>query len=241
MIQLAYLSVATALLFRLRHCPTALQRLIVFGDSKSDNGKLYPDQRLGHAALLRRFSNSPLWVEQLWERLRLAGHSTESDPRPAPSEAGGSNYAYGGAESGPGFSRESCIVVDGTKTCAVNIGLQIEYFFAGGGTLDGDELIIVQGGANNTSAVLAAHYMGEHIATLANAGSKVFLVPNLTRLNTTPGARPEWETRWTPLWPGSIRHWKNSMRSRRSSMSRSFDSIGWRLKMRSSATRRPSA
>ena len=76
--------------------------LVVFGDSGSDNGNdhilsgglVVPSPYFGG-----RFSNGPLWVERLAERLGL-GHPTERNPLPAPSEAGGTNYAYGGAEAG---------------------------------------------------------------------------------------------------------------------------------------------
>ncbi len=173
--------------------PQPFDELIVFGDSGSDNG----NDHIASGGLAvpppywgGRFSNGPLWVERLAERLEF-GHPTERKPLPAPSEAGGTNYAYGGAEAGPGFDTDLCVVVDGTTTCVRNVGLQIESFFADGRTLDGDELIVVQAGANNWyQAHSAARAMGDHVRTLAAAGGKTFLVPNLERLTRYPAWAP---------------------------------------------------
>src|SRR6516164_3574154 len=77
-----------------RAVPSVYSNLIVFGDSISDtgNGFLFtggvataPPYFDGH------FSNGPMWVEVLADRLGL--------PAPAPSLGGGTNYAFGGAET----------------------------------------------------------------------------------------------------------------------------------------------
>jgi phospholipase/lecithinase/hemolysin len=138
-----------------------------------------------------RLTNGPVWVERLAERLKL-GAPGEGIPVPAPSEAGGRNYAVGGAKAGDGFS-DACVMVDGAEVCAPNLGLQIEYFLKRDGrTLDGDELIVVQGGHNNAfEADAAAKAMAEHVATLAAAGGKLFLVPNLARASQSPGNAPK--------------------------------------------------
>ncbi len=188
--QFACLAAALALLFGTTGfaAPGALREIIVFGHSHADNGN---DHILSGGVVVPppyfggRFSNGPLWVERLAERLGI-GHSTEGEPVPAPSEAGGSNYAYGGAETGSGFS-DACLGVGPTKVCAPNVGLQIEMFFADGGTLEGDELVVVHAGENDNSAEIAARNMGEHIAALAAAGGKSFLVPNMARLSQSPG------------------------------------------------------
>src|SRR5262245_52074848 len=160
--------------------------LLVFGDSTSDIGNVWnltgfhiptdPPYFEG------RFSNGPVWVDRLAARLGFTPI--------IPSEANavsGNNYAYGGAEAGPGFS-QVCAPVDGVKTCAPNIGKQIENFLSvHNRTIDGDELIIVQGGANNNNGKNAAVHVGSHIATLAGAGGEFFLVPYLERLSQYPG------------------------------------------------------
>jgi phospholipase/lecithinase/hemolysin len=101
--------------------------LIVFGDSWSDNGNariLSEGLAVPPPYFGGRFSNGPLWVERLAERLHL-GHPTESSPAPAPSLAGGTNYAFGGAQAGPGFAPDVCATVNGVRSWVPNIGPQI--------------------------------------------------------------------------------------------------------------------
>ena len=78
--------------------------IIIFGASMSDNGNAYiltNGQYGGPPNFTGRFSNGPVWVERLAENLGF-GTPTEQSPLPAPSEAGGTNYAVGGAGSGDG-------------------------------------------------------------------------------------------------------------------------------------------
>jgi len=105
---------------------------------------------------------------------------------PYPSEDGGTCFAYAGADTGYGPS-DACIGVGPNKVCALNVGPQIDAFFASGRTLNGHELIVIQAGDNDASPEVAARNMGEHIATLAAAGAKVFLIPNAARLSQDPG------------------------------------------------------
>ena len=172
--------------------PVAAQRpfdeIIVFGHSGSDTGNdflLSGEVVAAPPYFGGRFSNGPLWIEWLANRLGFQ-HPTKKNFYPGPSLAGGTCYAYGGAETGSGFS-DSCLGVGPNKVCAPNVGLQIEMFFADGRTLDGDELIVVRAGGNDASPVIAARNMGDHIATLAAAGGKVFLVPGERRISQDPG------------------------------------------------------
>jgi phospholipase/lecithinase/hemolysin len=153
--------------------------IIIFGASMSDNGNAYiiTDGAYGGPPnYLGRFSNGPVWVERLAEDLGF-GTATETSPLPAPSEAGGTNYAVAGASTGWMVSRLG----------ATGMGKQVEYFFEDGRTLDGDELIVMQGGGNESSAMLAANNVLQHIATLAAAGGKHFLVDNYHRISQAPG------------------------------------------------------
>jgi phospholipase/lecithinase/hemolysin len=166
--------------------------LIVFGHSGCDDGNdflLSAGTAAAPPYFGGRFSNGPLWVEWLAQRLGF-GYPTLSKAVPAPIEAGGGGTccAYGGAETGSVFSA-ACIGVGPSKVCAPNVGLQIERFFAGGRTLNGDELIVVHAGFNDNSPKIAARNIGEHLATLAAAGGKTFLVPNLGRVSQAPGAK----------------------------------------------------
>jgi phospholipase/lecithinase/hemolysin len=165
--------------------------LIVFGDSISDVGNvnvLTGGVVAGPPYFEGRFSNGPIWVDRLAERLDL--------PALVPSLNNGNNYAFGGAEAGPRFSSNACLPIGGTRTCAPNIGQQIGTFLAGGGSPDETDLIVVQGGGNNNSPHFGAVQMAEHVATLAAAGGEYFLVPNLNRLSQDPAVRNDrhWDT-----------------------------------------------
>jgi phospholipase/lecithinase/hemolysin len=102
----------------------------------------------------------------------------------------GTNYAYGGAQTGRGFNNTACALVDGNRECVSNIGLQVKDYLedVSGGvqTLDENTLLVVQGGSNNSAAVPAAMWIAQHVDALASAGGKLFLVPNMTRLTNDP-------------------------------------------------------
>lgn len=159
----------------LAHDEQQLVEIIVFGDSISDTGNLAPLPPLYFDG---RFSNGPVWVERMADELGL--------PAPAASGFGGTNYAFGGAQTGAGFS-----ALGGTP----NIGTQVGLFLSGN-TLDGDELIALSGGANDVfglfffgpfagnDPVTAAVNLAGHVSDLAAAGGEVFVVMNLHALGT---------------------------------------------------------
>jgi len=149
--------------------------IVAFGDSLSDVGNTYlaagippsPPYYQGH------YSNGPIWLEYLANSLGV--------PAPTASLAGGTDYAWGGAETGSGLSYE------GTP----NIGFQISTYLASNTPLS-TQLITIWGGANDflnggvtNPAVPVANLISE-ITTLAAAGGKQFLVPNLPLLGDLP-------------------------------------------------------
>ena len=93
-------SVALALLAGSVLQAKQFSRLVVFGDSTTDTGNVYElSGRTKPASppyFEGRWSNGPLWIEYLADRLNV--------PRPRPSLAGGTNYAYAGAQTGIGES-----------------------------------------------------------------------------------------------------------------------------------------
>jgi phospholipase/lecithinase/hemolysin len=159
------------------HAAPPFSEIVVFGDSISDTGNAFlltEGAAVGPPYFQGHFSNGPMWVEVLASQLGL--------PAPGPSLGGGTNYAFGGARTGPGLSPF------GTP----NVGLQIDLFLAESGPLAGDELIVVAAGSNDLSGPphspeLAVRHLSEHIATLAAAGGKTFLVPSLMPLGQLPG------------------------------------------------------
>lgn len=139
--------------------------LIVFGDSLSDNGNA------------GRFSNGPVWVETMAERMGLDLH---------PARSGGTNYAVGGARSQGGF-------MDVLSQTAAFISRQ---------RVDPEALYIVFGGANDllaspcradhsSAAREAAAAIGTSTSQLSAAGAVHILVPNLPDIGRAPVVRAQ--------------------------------------------------
>jgi outer membrane lipase/esterase len=133
-----------------RATPLDLDRLVVFGDSLSD---------IGNAG---RFSNGPVWVEYLAERLGLAL---------APSARGGGNYAVGGAR-------------------ALDLRRQADAFLVAPPADLDRALVVVYGGGNDLRATLygappeatirdAVRTLAGIVEDLAASGARRILVPNM--------------------------------------------------------------
>ena len=139
--------------------------LVVLGDSLSDSGNA------------GRFSNGPVWVEVIAERLGV---------ELKPSRAGGSNYAVGGAR---------------TQGGATDVRGQLaSYLTARRGRADTGALHIVSGGANDLLAAgcqpnrdrvarTAATSLATSVDDLAAAGATRILVPNLPDIGYAPAVR----------------------------------------------------
>jgi phospholipase/lecithinase/hemolysin len=134
--------------------------LVVFGDSLSDSGNA------------GRFSNGPVWVEQLAEKLKLPL---------LPSGRGGQNYAVGGARLGS----EPESLPD-----------QVHQFLKLP-SLSGRTLYVVWGGGNDVLAAIgepdalskinaAAGALKTILAELIAHGASNLLVPNLPDVSLTP-------------------------------------------------------
>jgi phospholipase/lecithinase/hemolysin len=148
--------------------------IVSFGDSLSDTGNTYLAAGTPPAPYYQgHYSNGPIWLEYLAGRLGVAA--------PLPSLAGGTDNAWGGAQTGAGLS------FLGTP----NIGLQISTYLAAN-TLSAHQLITVWGGANDflnagqTNPSVPVANLASEITTLANAGGKLFMVPNLPLLGDIP-------------------------------------------------------
>jgi phospholipase/lecithinase/hemolysin len=138
--------------------------LVVLGDSLSDSGNA------------GRFSDGPVWVEHVAERLAVTLR---------PSRLGGTNYAVGGAR------------VQGEPT---DLRGQADALLAArGGRLDPAALHIVWGGANDllsagpgageTTARTTAASLARIVDDLAAAGAVQILVLNLPDVGHTPALR----------------------------------------------------
>jgi len=152
--------------------------LVIFGDSLSDTGNAYwaTQFQLPPSPLYfdGRFSNGPVWHEVLAEGLGVT---------PAgPSLIGGSNNAWGGAETGFGIS------LFGTP----NLGDQIALYLSMAAPQPG-QLFVVAGGGNDIlppgsirpPEEIVANIVS-HVETLIGAGAQSVLVINIPALENTP-------------------------------------------------------
>lgn len=165
--------------------------LVVFGDSLSDTGNVFnateglippsPPYSSG------RFSNGDLIVDAVTEELEL--------PESESFLEGGSNYAFGGAQTGEGTSEFG--LLDLPETFDVpNIGQQVDLYLSSQTPTETD-LFYVYGGANDfidpllrgealpTSEEIVGN-ITTNITELAAAGGQTFVVPNLPLLGNIP-------------------------------------------------------
>ncbi|WP_165772112.1 autotransporter domain-containing protein [Niveispirillum lacus] len=153
-----------------------ISSLVVFGDSLSDTDNLRnlnPATRPGAPYVNGRFSNGPVWAENL---ATLTGLSVSS-------------RAYGGARA--------------TRTTAIDLTAQVDAYLAGGTTIPasrgvgiwigGNDYIAVltQPQANPTAAAQAAIAATTGVITaqagrLYNAGARQFMLFNLPPLGSIP-------------------------------------------------------
>jgi phospholipase/lecithinase/hemolysin len=152
--------------------------IVAFGDSLSDTGNVYaatsgatpasPPYYQGH------YSNGQNWLERYAAGIGLAA--------PTASLLGGSDYAFGGAETG-----QTGNSVQGTP----NIGTQISTYLASH-TPSPSQLFTIWGGANdflNANVIdptIPVNNLAAEITTLATAGAKSFLVLDLPELGNVP-------------------------------------------------------
>ena len=169
-----YIVLASAL-FIITYSHAYYSEMIVFGDSLSANGNNFYQygywQGGGRDYPYGRYTNGEyVWVEHLAAFLDL--------PQPMASEAGGTNFAYGGAEIG--FSCEYCQ--------KLNVGDQIESCLARYGRLDHNPLIVLWAGGNNFihGQFTSVGQISRHIERLVQAGGRNFVIPNMPALGYIP-------------------------------------------------------
>jgi len=155
-----------------------INEMVVFGASYSDTGNVFYATGLAIPLsppyFFGRFSNGPLWHEVVAVALGI--------PPAQPDLIGGTNYAWGGAETGEGLSLLG----------VPNLGLQIDTFLASNIPLE-DQLFFVVGGGNDiippgspTPPEVIVDNISAHITELAEAGARYFAVPNLPTIQDFP-------------------------------------------------------
>jgi outer membrane lipase/esterase len=143
----------------------AFDALVVFGDSLSDGGNA------------GRFSNGPVWVEQLATRLGVALR---------PHRAGGTNFAVGGARLDPRSGSDSVRAqADRFLKLPQPTGRILHVVYGGGNDLLGavgrpDAAAAVERAVSSASSI---------VRDLAERGATDILVPNLPDVGITPAIR----------------------------------------------------
>ncbi len=180
--------------------------IVVFGDSLSDTGNVAILSELKYGIpvpgpfadyTLGRFTDGPdtlpaarayfgLWIEQL--AALLPAH-----PQIRASLAGGTNFAYSFAYTGPGTSVLTLSTTPPATVTIDNIGRQIATYLATHPKIDDHTLFVVWGGANDvlnaaSPAKVSAAALNEllGIQQLINAGATDLLVANLPPLGAIP-------------------------------------------------------
>jgi outer membrane lipase/esterase len=178
---------------------TPYSGVYVFGDSLADSGNnaAVIDANLGggrtptplsvpliptYPYASNRYSNGPVWVEYLAANLGLSAQ---------PALLGGTNFAFGGARTGPAGSSFPYSMTDqvgmflgATGGFAPGSAL---YVVEGGGNDARDVLMTVLGGGDPTALISAyASNMANILATLSAAGADQFLVWNIPDIGKIP-------------------------------------------------------
>ena len=155
-----------------------VSNLLAFGDSLSDMGNA-KDSILNVPDVppywQGRFSNGPVWLEYVSTAFGLTttvGSLSEQ----------GDNRAFGGAQTGQGFS----------YLLLQNVGTQIANYLANvQTTISSNDIVALWAGGNdflygtaNSDTIVAN--MESHLRQLYEAGARQFIVPNLPPLEKTP-------------------------------------------------------
>ena len=169
----------------------AYDAIVVFGDSYNDVGNIYlATSKLGSPYppapyYMGRFSNGPIWIEHVANAWGLPMK---------PSLAGGTDYAFGGAEVLQDVTTPQGIIPSVPNQVAL-------YLLAHGGKADPYTLYVIEGGGNDIlasltpggspSTVLSNEIAGALtgiVSALVKAGGKSFLVPDLLDIGQLPAA-----------------------------------------------------
>jgi RNA polymerase sigma-70 factor (subfamily 1) len=155
--------------------PQPISRIVAFGDSLSDTGNVFAATGTPAAPYYQgRYGSGPVWVERIATDLGV--------PTPTPSLGGGTDNAWGGAETGSGSTAQG----------VPNIRSQVSSWLACN-TPGPTDLITVWGGANDffdgkTDPTVPVANLKSAVTSLAGAGGRRFVVPDLPQLGLTPGA-----------------------------------------------------
>lgn len=171
-----------------------ISSLVVFGDSLSDQGNAFilTGGTFPPAPYAQRASNGPVAVEYLAARLGVPL---------APLAAGGTNFAFVGAATGPvtftgtalTTDNFAAVVYDQPVLANTGMTMQVSAYLGAGPAIDPATLFVLWGGPNDffidpsaATAEDAVNNIAGQILALYGAGARQFLVPNMPDLSLTP-------------------------------------------------------
>lgn len=174
-----------ALIFSVQASATPLNKIVVFGDSLSDNGNLYEYMKrelpMSPPYFEGRFTNGPVWIELLTD-MYYPGHS----------QAHLLDYAFGGA----GISEE---VDDDDDEVLFTLRREVDsYLLTHQDKADDSSLYVVWMGSNNYLAVpedvdgtvdVVISGIKHDLQRLIQRGAKHFLILNVPDLGRTPAGK----------------------------------------------------
>jgi outer membrane lipase/esterase len=181
--------------------PNDYNRVIAFGDSLSDNGNLFKNTGIPGAPYFNgRFSNGPTWIELLSNPAKSGNPGSSMDTFWSPP-------LFGGIPNTGGTSQNVNAAIGGAQTVSgfpPSVQAQINTFHFFGGTFGPNDLVSVQGGANDffnffggppptqtqiiNFATLTATNEASNVALAIADGAKTILVSNLPNIGATPNA-----------------------------------------------------
>jgi phospholipase/lecithinase/hemolysin len=151
-----------------------ITEIVAFGDSLSDTGNYLAGERLKPCYSAGRFSNGLLWLEHLAALLGV--------PAPTPSRTGGTNYAWATTtrtgHAAPNVPNLLTQIGDYLSRHTPHPGVLVTVWSGGNDFLTG-----------KYNPAAPVKNLGEGITTLARAGCRHFLLPNLPLLGLLPAAR----------------------------------------------------
>jgi len=170
--------------------PVAFESIYAFGNSFVETGNHF---LLTGGAIPQppyfdgRFSDGPLWIDDLADRAGLTMKPSEAGFDPATDRA--VSFAYGGAGTGLGNPSPAGVPVPGLLS---QVAIFRDALDAAGRPADPDALYVVWGGSNDYLLNVTsgpAETVGNirtAVEQLFDAGARRFLVPNLPDLGGTP-------------------------------------------------------
>jgi outer membrane lipase/esterase len=165
--------------------PASIDSVYIFGDSLVDVGNVYiaagQQLPLSPPYFQGRFSNGPLWIENLLTRF----------PQPiSPSLAGGKNFAFGGGPTG--FFLKQPIPAGGPPPQTPGVLYQINTFIAPVPTVTANTLYFVTAGGNDflinleTNPNVPVNNLKTAVSELYAYGARNIVLTNLPDLGKIP-------------------------------------------------------